>query len=637
MLFGMMAWVFAQAQSDIYISNEQRRISIVTIGSGGCSQEVQVTTSVSLSDIALHPNGRMYGVNFSRRAVYEVDMVTGNVSEIVTIPDADALVGLTADANGVLYAVEGNVVPSRLYTVNVNNNTYEEKGLLLEGSAGDLTWNGGRLYNASDNNKLVEVNIDNPEASSVIGTFDGVVKPGDRMFALVSVSPACDETITYGLSEFGDYYIIDLETARVERLCIGSVDLYGATSADEFLASACTAVIDLDADNSSGLPGSEFQEVFDCASASAPVADEDADIRVTATVNSLRLRLTGSMPDGTAEFLEAGEVTGISLSGTGPEIVAVNDGGVPAAAFETWMGTVRYRNTQSPPTPGQRTVEVVLFSGGVSDTAYAYIYFEPVTAGVDGTITACPAGGIIDLFAALGGSPREGGEWQPEPSAGPGLFDPAVDAPGIYAYIATDGCVSDTAYVTVSPAGPIALDLGPDRTICAGEQTVLSSGYSTSQFNHSWNTGSNNSSIQTSSPGLYILSLSDGCSVAVDSLNIFTEPCDTTGPETDTTQQPVPGPEPTTCELLLPTAFTPNGDGVNDVFGVVNTCEGAEAWTLRIYNRYGELIFEGPPLQPWDGTYQGRKVPLDTYVWYLDRPDPARGLRRQTGTVVVLH
>ena len=45
------------------------------------------------------------------------------------------------------------------------------------------------------------------------------------------------------------------------------------------------------------------------------------------------------------------------------------------------------------------------------------------------------------------------------------------------------------------------------------------------------------------------------------------------------------------CSLLLPNAFTPNGDGINDVFGVKYPF-AVKTFLLTIYNRFGEKVFE---------------------------------------------
>ncbi len=67
----------------------------------------------------------------------------------------------------------------------------------------------------------------------------------------------------------------------------------------------------------------------------------------------------------------------------------------------------------------------------------------------------------------------------------------------------------------------------------------------------------------------------------------------------------------------LPTAFTPNGDGVNDVFLVRGF--GISKMTLRVFNRQGLLIFEATnPNAGWDGTYRGIPQPMDAYAWTLE-------------------
>jgi gliding motility-associated-like protein len=66
--------------------------------------------------------------------------------------------------------------------------------------------------------------------------------------------------------------------------------------------------------------------------------------------------------------------------------------------------------------------------------------------------------------------------------------------------------------------------------------------------------------------------------------------------------------------LFVPNTFTPNGDGVNEEFGIWGT-ELAEM-QLMVFNRWGELIFESEDINiRWDGTYKGVQSPVDTYVW----------------------
>lgn len=67
----------------------------------------------------------------------------------------------------------------------------------------------------------------------------------------------------------------------------------------------------------------------------------------------------------------------------------------------------------------------------------------------------------------------------------------------------------------------------------------------------------------------------------------------------------------------LPSAFTPNGDGVNDKFMVRGF--GIVKMTLRVFNRQGLMVFESRTQNlGWDGTYKGMPQPMDAYAWTLE-------------------
>ncbi|MEO8591318.1 MAG: PKD domain-containing protein [Flavobacteriales bacterium] len=68
--------------------------------------------------------------------------------------------------------------------------------------------------------------------------------------------------------------------------------------------------------------------------------------------------------------------------------------------------------------------------------------------------------------------------------------------------------------------------------------------------------------------------------------------------------------------FYAPNVFTPNGDGVNDLFRIVGLPE-CVAPMLRIFNRWGELLFEEPATKAWDGTYGKQVVPDGVYMYVL--------------------
>ncbi len=77
--------------------------------------------------------------------------------------------------------------------------------------------------------------------------------------------------------------------------------------------------------------------------------------------------------------------------------------------------------------------------------------------------------------------------------------------------------------------------------------------------------------------------------------------------------------------LFVPNSFTPNGDGKNDYFFPQGTSIDPENFTMYIFNRWGEIIFESHSLnQPWDGTVKGRNTAIaqeDVYVWLIKTRD----------------
>jgi gliding motility-associated-like protein len=68
--------------------------------------------------------------------------------------------------------------------------------------------------------------------------------------------------------------------------------------------------------------------------------------------------------------------------------------------------------------------------------------------------------------------------------------------------------------------------------------------------------------------------------------------------------------------VYIPNAFTPNGDGRNDIFKATSFL-GVTDFRLNIYNRYGLLVFSSTSIQQgWTGLYQGTAQPTSTYVWW---------------------
>lgn len=91
-------------------------------------------------------------------------------------------------------------------------------------------------------------------------------------------------------------------------------------------------------------------------------------------------------------------------------------------------------------------------------------------------------------------------------------------------------------------------------------------------------------------------------------------------------------PSNTGNKILIPTAFTPNGDGTNDVWELLSLAGNNEV-IIEIYNRWGEIVFYSKGYsEPWNGTYKGSPVIEGTYA-YIIRVDAEKVYR---GAVLVV-
>ena len=152
-----------------------------------------------------------------------------------------------------------------------------------------------------------------------------------------------------------------------------------------------------------------------------------------------------------------------------------------------------------------------------------------------------------------------------------------------------------SAPLTISVAPDPVVKLSDKPYLCVGEVSILDAGPDYTAY--LWQDGSTGRYFDVSGEGVYHVTVTDnhGCKGS-DTARI--KVCD--------------------AVIYMPNAFTPDGDGLNDIFKPVTTLEGISAYTLRVYDRWGTELFEsGNILNGWNGTLKGQPAPAGTYVWKI--------------------
>ncbi len=88
-------------------------------------------------------------------------------------------------------------------------------------------------------------------------------------------------------------------------------------------------------------------------------------------------------------------------------------------------------------------------------------------------------------------------------------------------------------------------------------------------------------------------------------------------------------------QLHIPSGFTPNNDGLNDVLEIKGRFY--QEFSIRVYNRMGQVVYTSENATAgWDGTYNGQKLPAGAYTYEINVKDEDGTPKRRTGTVTLI-
>ena len=193
----------------------------------------------------------------------------------------------------------------------------------------------------------------------------------------------------------------------------------------------------------------------------------------------------------------------------------------------------------------------------------------------------------------------------------------SVTLPGIYSnYFQTAKGCDSVIFTTLTQAGIPSIKLGADTCIVGSSNfTLIPQTYNSAFSSYTWQDGSRDSSYKVNMPGLYWVKASSTCGTVSDSMMIYNN-----------------------CNLpvYIPSAFTPNGDGLNDVFRIIDMGH-QELLDFSIFNRFGQQIFKtNNPKQGWDGKINAMDQPASVFVYYIKYKDLLGRQQSINGTVTLI-
>lgn len=359
---------------------------------------------------------------------------------------------------------------------------------------------------------------------------------------------------------------------------------------------------------------------------------------------------------------------------TGIASVSVNNGS--GTYTYSWLPGGQTTQNVSGLSAGTYTVYITDSNGCTTDSIFTITQPAAISLTVSPTSVLCYGQNNGTATAAVaGGNPSYSFLWNTLPTqttaAATGL------SAGNYTVVVTDANNCTTASViNITQPQQLIVNTTDSFTICNGENVTLTAtptGGSPS-YSYSWNTGTTGSSltVQPTTSTSYTITITDtqGCSATGSSTVHITQPPVATAKENasittgqsitlsatggisytwkpaeslncSTCASPTASPLHTTiycvtatnsygcedtacvtiivdtqCDIYVPTAFSPNGDGENDIFYLIGkNCY--KSLLFKIYNRWGELVFEADDITiGWDGTYKNK--PMDAAVFVYD-------------------
>ena len=276
----------------------------------------------------------------------------------------------------------------------------------------------------------------------------------------------------------------------------------------------------------------------------------------------------------------------------------------------------------------------ILNQAGCSSFTTINVVVDPLPNGTlvsDGKNSCVPFCANFSLAASPNNAPIINNSWQinSQTFAGTTLnycFITAGNFPVNANFTDANGCTNSSTFAINAYAAPIAdFEYSPLKPV-EGVDNVqfVNSSPSTDISNFNWYFINNNGYTSTSSSTSDLFQESGVYPVALIVKNKWG--CLDTVVKTITIAEDQ--------ALFVPNSFTPNGDGINEIFQPKG--KGLLKYNLMVFDRWGQKIYETADFADgWDGTFKGLECKQDSYVWKITASYPQGKVKEYTGHVTL--
>lgn len=597
-----------------------------------CTSKFIVKVDYDLDDISFDPSGKLYGVNNSGEFV-QIDTITG-ITKLIHIFEDQKFNSLAISIDFIAYAIGKD---GELWTYDIVGKKAKYLGNIGFSAAGDLSFYEGNIYVTVLGNKLVKIDKNKPSFSKVVfnATFEWTV------FGMVSFAKDCDKVTSYAFNDSFKtrIYKINYTTNSLTYVCSLDFIVTGGASTYEFLNYSPLVIENVSqSEPQCGLNNGQIQ-----ISANGGLGT------VEYSMDNINYQSTGLFPN-----LSPGKysvyvrdrnncVLKKEIDLPFPNIPTFNevytkdaycgeDNGYIEVKVQGGIGQIRYSVDSMPFTvsnvfsnlkSGTYSVHVIDDAGCQSSQTVEIKAHEIQTitsATVKSTSCGKPNGSIVfdsnfnNLEFSLDGNNYRNTSTFSDLS------------PGVYNVLIKDqnNCLTSKTLEIEESSALSVISIESTSASCGENEGSLKinavGGVDPIKFALNNDTIQLGYSFENLPAGAYKIKIFDKVNCIVDTSVVVLQD---------------------ECPIYIPNIFSPNDDGLNDVFLINHSTKSKGVFkSLKVFDRWGSCVFEASNFKPnetmWDGTNHGMVLQTGVYVYYVEYVSENGKTKTLTGDITLI-